>query len=309
DFGARDFRLLPDSPAIDAGTATDAPATDFLGNARPIAEGIDIGAFEMGPVTYVTPVVRSSSSVAVTASSNQVVSKPSGLVVGDYLVAVHASDADGDLAQMTAPAGFELLGEQAGNASANYSFLRVWGKFATQADVDATDFTFTDSTNSHAAVVLFALQAGTFHPRQPLGELVFDFANRSQAGLDIVAPSVEGIEGGLLISCFTADTNNNARTIPDPPPGMVEINQAGSPYALAGVFAEELESAGPTGTRTVTPNPATDDIGYNCCSFVVRPMEVGPPRFLAVTPGTGVSSGTGTRSEEHTSELQSRENL
>ena len=38
--------LLPGSPAIDAGTATGAPATDQRGVARPQGPGVDIGAFE-----------------------------------------------------------------------------------------------------------------------------------------------------------------------------------------------------------------------------------------------------------------------
>jgi len=43
-----DFRLLPDSPAIDRGSPKDAPDTDFDGNARPAGAGFDIGAFEFG---------------------------------------------------------------------------------------------------------------------------------------------------------------------------------------------------------------------------------------------------------------------
>ncbi len=49
-----DFRLAAGSPAIDAGTNTGAPATDFAGNSRPIdGDGddlaiVDMGAFERG---------------------------------------------------------------------------------------------------------------------------------------------------------------------------------------------------------------------------------------------------------------------
>jgi hypothetical protein len=43
-----DFHLKPGSPAIDKGTATNAPTTDFDGKARPQGAGIDIGAFEVG---------------------------------------------------------------------------------------------------------------------------------------------------------------------------------------------------------------------------------------------------------------------
>jgi hypothetical protein len=41
-----DFRLQAGSPAIDAGTASGAPATDFAGTARPQGAGFDMGAYE-----------------------------------------------------------------------------------------------------------------------------------------------------------------------------------------------------------------------------------------------------------------------
>ena len=41
-----DYHLLSTSPAIDAGTSTDAPATDLDGNPRPCGKGYDIGAYE-----------------------------------------------------------------------------------------------------------------------------------------------------------------------------------------------------------------------------------------------------------------------
>ncbi len=41
-----DFRLLATSPAIDAGTATGAPADDLEGNPRPVGAAVDLGAYE-----------------------------------------------------------------------------------------------------------------------------------------------------------------------------------------------------------------------------------------------------------------------
>lgn len=41
-----DFHLLPGSMAVGSGTATDSPATDLSGNARPGTFGIDIGAYQ-----------------------------------------------------------------------------------------------------------------------------------------------------------------------------------------------------------------------------------------------------------------------
>ena len=52
DAASADYRLAWDSPAVDAGTSLDAPATDLDGNARPAGAGFDLGAYEYqaGPV-------------------------------------------------------------------------------------------------------------------------------------------------------------------------------------------------------------------------------------------------------------------
>ena len=43
------YRLTAASPAIDAGTTTAAPQTDFNGVHRPQGKHVDIGAFEWRP--------------------------------------------------------------------------------------------------------------------------------------------------------------------------------------------------------------------------------------------------------------------
>ena len=46
NMATNDLHLLEDSPAIDAGTGTGAPSTDFDGNNRPSGPAFDIGAYE-----------------------------------------------------------------------------------------------------------------------------------------------------------------------------------------------------------------------------------------------------------------------
>jgi hypothetical protein len=49
-----DFHLQQNSPAIDKGSSTDAPADDYEGNVRPYGSGYDIGAYEYGSGTATT---------------------------------------------------------------------------------------------------------------------------------------------------------------------------------------------------------------------------------------------------------------
>jgi parallel beta-helix repeat protein len=47
--GGGDYRLTSASPAVDKGTASNAPAIDLAGNARPQGKAVDIGAYEYKP--------------------------------------------------------------------------------------------------------------------------------------------------------------------------------------------------------------------------------------------------------------------
>ncbi len=57
------FHLGEGSPAIDAGTGADAPATDAEGTTRPQGASVDIGAYEAGPGAYATAVLASSPAM------------------------------------------------------------------------------------------------------------------------------------------------------------------------------------------------------------------------------------------------------
>src|SRR5262249_53710338 len=66
-----DYHLSATSPAIDTGTATSAPATDFDGNPRPQGAGYDIGAYEnpTGTSTAATHLGLSGAAAATAGNS------------------------------------------------------------------------------------------------------------------------------------------------------------------------------------------------------------------------------------------------
>jgi hypothetical protein len=49
DCEKHNFKLRRGSPAIDSGAVLNAPGDDFEGNARPVGNGIDRGAYEWKP--------------------------------------------------------------------------------------------------------------------------------------------------------------------------------------------------------------------------------------------------------------------
>ena len=58
---ANNYQELSTSPSIGAGTLTDAPSTDILGNPRPSSKGYDIGCYEYETGTPGAPTVSSES--------------------------------------------------------------------------------------------------------------------------------------------------------------------------------------------------------------------------------------------------------
>ena len=71
-----DVRLRAGSPGIDAGTATNAPATDLLGRVRPQGAGVDMGAYEHTPLDDSEPVL---SEPVLRVSAASTASHPDGL--------------------------------------------------------------------------------------------------------------------------------------------------------------------------------------------------------------------------------------
>jgi hypothetical protein len=67
--------LNQDSPAIDAGTSNGAPTTDILGGVRPQNGGIDMGAYEYGPL------LPQSGALKDTANSSSSSPKPNYLLI------------------------------------------------------------------------------------------------------------------------------------------------------------------------------------------------------------------------------------
>lgn len=121
--GSNDFHLASGSLAIDAGTATNAPALDVEGNARPFGDGYDIGAYES--VVTNTPPIANDDSTETDEDFNVVIN-----VVGND------SDPDGDSVFVS-----DVTQGQKGSVEINGDGTLT---YSPHADANGTDqFTYT----------------------------------------------------------------------------------------------------------------------------------------------------------------------
>jgi parallel beta-helix repeat protein len=71
DPSANNYQELSTSPSIGAGTATDAPSTDLLGNPRPGGKGYDIGSYQYEGGGGVTAALVSNSNASASSAALQ----------------------------------------------------------------------------------------------------------------------------------------------------------------------------------------------------------------------------------------------
>jgi hypothetical protein len=232
------------------------------------------------------PTIRSNSTNKVAATSCPV-NKPTGLAVGDLMVAWQVTDNDSSGTNaMSGPSGWPVLGAQAGQPSPGPSFLKIYYRIATSTETAATSFAFatTDTTVDHAAGIL-AITAGTFDPTTPFvsqgaSNVVFGYS--ATGTTSHVAPSATGVVDGLLLCAFTYDPNGQGTGSYTQVAGMTEqfdIPNTTSTWVELAVDSVALTSAGATGNKTATAGASR---GYNTASLVVAPAPaaVNPTRFM-----------------------------
>jgi hypothetical protein len=243
----------------------------------PIDAYVDVvsGSGGSGPVT---PVIRSSTTGGKSANADPSITsnKPAGLVAGDYLLALYGGDADAVLSALTA-SGFTELTSQAANSGSNQPAGKVFGKVATSGDASASNFTFGASTSGDAAVILAAIQTGTYSATTPVTVLGSWTTQARTSSMQQTSPSITGVNGGLLVDVFVTDTNGTTESYPSAgPAGMTLLatrqGVPSGPYVMVGAYYEALTSAAATGTNSVSPTPSGITInGWITTALVVNP--------------------------------------
>ena len=134
-----DYHLSSTSPAIDAGTSTDAPSTDLGGNPRPSGKGYDIGAYEYQSGTNTIPTVTVTAPASATAGAPFSITvtaqtASNGTATG-YTGTVHFTSSDG---QAVLPANYTFTAADAGVHTFTGVALKTAGSQTVTATATAT---------------------------------------------------------------------------------------------------------------------------------------------------------------------------
>lgn len=221
------------------------------------------------------PSIRGTATQASSGSSggNANVTKPTGLAVGDLIVAWALGDNDTVTANLTGPAGWTLQATQAATVNQQPA-MKIWTQIATSTETAATTFTFTAGTGAWVSCGIIAFQTATFDSTTPLSQTPqFNILTTNSATQ--TAPSLTpGVNDGMLCTAHGTDTGGTASTY-TPPTGMTEQIDTSNTGSFSGLEVNTLAltSTAATGTKDATCSLSRP---YTCASLIVNPVVSGP---------------------------------
>lgn len=223
------------------------------------------------------PVTYNGSTDTGTAISG-VATRPPNTAVGDLLLAIVTTDQVGIA---STPAGWTLMP----NPNTAQRYISIYTKTATQADLSTASYTFPPTSgNVSVNIHLYALSKAdtTVDP-------VIVFNSSSATATSLVAPSVGGTAGGMLLCVWAAVAANVAVAFTPPASPFVERHDNGDNYAEASSGTEPLTASGATGTRTATTTPAR---AYAAGSIAIAPVPAAPTPAPTVDAGADATALT-----------------
>jgi len=192
--------------------------------------------------------VRSASS-GFANSGSVTVTKPTGVLANDLLVAFHFEDPFGSLAAMTAPAGWALIDSHTGGSG--NPFGKIWYKLAGGSEPASYIF----GQNDTSVVTIVAISGQDLVVPVNVVPLWFDGGSAQTAQ---IAQSITPSVNGCLLLCAWSSTSDFAPTY-TPAPGMTEQGDIASGFVFGSVDSEVLGAAGATGTRTATASNSSNN--------------------------------------------------
>ncbi len=245
-----------------AGAQVLMPATAFEA-AR--AASVHLGATYLGAPNWQSVGVVESS----TSASSIVIPKPSGLAVGDFMLAIIGSDG---LQTFTAPSGWTNILNTQRDGTLDCSLDSKW-KIADASDVAASSFTFTSSGTQGFFGAIHRVDAiDTTTPVNVSGQ-------QTGSATDPVAPSVTTTAANCLV--FVCCIQRNALDVTFTPPASYTERTDQNGNGLAGAHVVDGETA----TRVRATTGATGAQTMDSSALVAADYA---SQTIAIAPGTQV---------------------
>lgn len=261
-------------------------------------------AFELheSPTGSLTqPVIRSESSSWVAATGNVIVPRPSGLGVGDLMLAfLVASHEERDIFSCNWDRSDAIIwwldGRDPGWVSPYQASARLFARIATADDVAQPSFVFTRSWGGQVGVHITAFEAGTFNPTNPLADgmnaFVWDDPNYWTSSHFI--SSATAVNQGILMGFFGCSTEGNAWSYPTSSP-MNFVGRITTGWLASGVYWQYSPSSGDTSPYYVQFSASTSQ--FLSLAIVVQPLAA----VARIRSGRGAARGAprGWRDTSH----------
>ena len=277
---ANNYQLSATSPAVNAGTSLDAPATDIAGNPRPQGSGIDIGCYQL-PSFSLSPGSLPASTVGVAYSQKITASGGTGSITLSESGSLPAG------LTFTASTG-TLSGTPTASGTFNLSVTATdsVGDTATQAYTLTINPALSLSPGSLPASTVGVAYSQQITVSGGTGSITFSESGSLPAGLTFTAstgtlsgtPTASGTFNlSVTATDSVGDTTSKSYSLTiNPASSVLSLSPGSLPASTVGVaYSQKITASGGTGSITLSESGSL-------------------PAGLTFTASTGTLSGTPT---------------
>lgn len=229
--------------------------------------------------------LESSSSTTFATATTTVVTKPTGLAVGDLMIAQYTYN--NPAAVHTLPSGWTSIR----NAQTNNTYQNVAYKIADSTDVAATNFTFTTSSSLKQAAGIVRISG--FTQGQPITQSNFE-ENDLSATNPVFATTITPFADSMLLMLIATSasgatyTSPSAYSVVTSNPTWTEIwdfaNNTGNNMGMAAAYGVRTASTA-TGNASVTASyTGGGSYGWSCVL-----IGIGPSKDISVVESSTAS--------------------